>query len=342
MRLLTLGTVPWIRSQSVHHAIAHTFGQATPDTFVIVRPDRPYVSLGRHSVGVPVSRAAAARLRMPIVRRRLGGGAVLITPEQTFFVLVASQKRLPLPDRRAYTWALAAGAAAYRRLGIDAQVGPGNDLTAGGRKLCGSGAASIGAAAVVGGNVIHDFDAAQFLDLVETPSPALRRALLDEMQAQMGSVRLLTGRRPAPSDVADALIRGAEEAYGASLIPGSLTDVEQAALPATEAWLRRIPAAADASRSPYWKVRSGSGVLRLTLENGQCRPLIVLVREHKIASVVAEQPGDAAIADALDTVLRDRAVDDLPAVASFEAAAVPGDVAAELAGRLRGLERWVT
>lgn len=342
MRLLNLGTVPWIESQSVHHAVARVFDSDTPDTFLIVRPDRPYICIGRHAIGVPISRVAAARLGFPIVRRQLGGGPVLITPDQTFFILVADQTRLPLPDRAAFTWALTAGAAAYRQLGVDAHVGPGTDLTAAGRKVCGSGAASFGRAAVVGGNVIHDFDPAQFVDLVEAPSAAVRTALLGEMQGQMGSVRLLTGRIPAAADVAGALVRGAEEAYGARLVPGSLTGAERAALPATEQWLRRVAEAPERPHAPYWKVRSGFGVLRLALDRPPAVSLIVRVRDSRIASVAAEEAGGAALAAAVNAVLSGRHVDELRAGDLSGAAGVPDDVAAEVQGGLRHLHRWVT
>jgi lipoate-protein ligase A len=342
MRLLDLGAVPWIESQSIHHAIARTFTEQTPDTLVIVRPDQAYICLGRHSLGASISPDAAQRIGLPIVRRQLGGGAVLITPDQTFFVFIVHQKRLPLPDRAAFAWGLSAGVAAYHRLGVEAEIGPGTDITGSGRKLCGSGAASIGEAAVFGGNIIHDFDPARFLEVVITPSRAIREALAEEISAQMGSVRHLTGVRPTGSEVAAAVAGGVEDSCDVSLVPGRVTDIEAAAVPATEAWLRRVPAAGLRSAPPYWKVRSGAGVLRMTLTQSGRHSFVVRVRESRLAAVSAERPEGATLARTLNDGLSGCRINEGLAEVDLAAVGVPGAVTSEITTWLQRLAQWVT
>ncbi len=309
MRLLDLGTVPWIRSQSVHHAVAACFGEDSPDTVVLVRPDRSYLCVGRHALGPAPSPAALRRLGLPVVRRRLGGGTVLITPAQTFYVLVVHRRRLPLPDAGALRWCLGPAVAAYARLGVAAEVGPGTDVTGMGRKLCGSGAASIGEASVFGGNVLADFDPDLFLAALRLPSGAVRRLMAEELRAQMGSVRQATGAVPGAGAVAAALREAVEEACQTRLLPGGLSATETAALPGVERWLRRVPAGVAAAASGCWKVRAGCGVVRVVLSRPRRVVVLVTVRGGTVAGVGAERPEGRAAAARLAAVLERRRLD---------------------------------
>ena len=305
MRLLDLGTVPWIRSQSVHHAVAACLDAGSPDTVVLVRPDRPYLSVGQHRLGPQPSPAATRRMGLPVVRRRLGGGTVLITPAQTFCVLVVHRRRLPLPDQGALRWCLGPIVGAYARLGVAATAGPGTDVTGAGRKLCGSGSASVGEASVFGGNVLADFDPAPFLAAVRLPSAEARRLLGEELRAQMGSVRELTGAAPSPAEVTAALREAVEDTCETDLVPGSLTAAEEAAIPGVERWLRRVRAAAGAAASPgCWKVRAGCGLVRVALATPRRTVVLLTVRDRAVAAVTAERPEGRGLAAGLDGALR--------------------------------------
>lgn len=335
LRLVDLGTVPWLQSQSIHHGIAHAFGPDSPDTLVIVRPDRPYLCVGRHALGAPLSPAAVARSGLPVVRRALGGGTVLITPEQTFFVFVVHRRRLPLPDPAAMVWCLGAGAAAYRALGVDAHVDGTTDLQNGDRKLCGSGSATIGEAAVFGGNLIVDFDPDRFLDLLQYPTRVTREVVGHEMHAQMGSVRTCGGARPSAEEVSVALRRGVEAGCGVELVPGRLRAEETASARRSEAWLRRVPQAAERPTRVWWKVRSGSGVLRAVLTRPHHAALLLVVRDRVVTDVVADIPADAALVAAVSRALHGRSLDDPPDAAGWAASGLPSDAAYELSGWLR-------
>jgi lipoate-protein ligase A len=339
MRLLDLGTVPWIRSQSVHHAVATCFGEETPDTVVLVRPDRPYVCVGHHGLGPQPSPAAVRRLGLPVVRRRLGGGTVLITPAQTFYVLVVHRRRLPLPDPAALRWCLGPVVAAYARLGVVAEAGPGTDVTGAGRKLCGSGAASVGEASVFGGNVLGDFDPELFLEALQLPSAEARRLMGEELSAQMGSVRQATGAVPVAEAVASALRDGVEEACQTRLLPGELTPAEVAALPSVERWLRRRPPPSPPSaQSGCWKVRTGCGLVRVVLTRPRRRVVLVTVRAGAVAAVTAEHREGRALAfrlaAALDGHRLDAPVGPAEGISPEDAATVAGALAA--ARRLLG------
>jgi lipoate-protein ligase A len=341
MRLIDLGTVPWIRSQSVHHAVARCFDEATPDTLVIVRPDSSYLCVGHHGIGAPLSPAAVRRGGLPVVRRRLGGGTVLITPEQTFYVLVVHRRRLPLPDPRALAWGLGPAVAAYRRLGVAAEAGPATDVCAADRKLCGSGAATVGEAAVFGGNVIVDFDPESFLAVLRLPSRAVREAVGAELRAQMGSVRLATGAVPDGGTVAAALRAAVEEACATRLVPGVLSAAEEAALPAVERWLRRLPPPSPPPLPACWKVRAGCGVLRLVLTGPRPTAVLVTVRGGAVAAVTAERPAGRGLAARVGAVLHDHPLDRPVDDAALREAGVAPGAAAEVVSGLREARRRI-
>jgi len=320
MRLLDLGIVPWIRSQSVHHAVAACFDDASPDTVVLVRPDRPYLCVGHHGLGPQPSLTAVRRLGLPVVRRRLGGGTVLITPEQTFYVLVVHRRRLPLPDPAALRWCLGPAVGAYARLGVAAAAGPGTDVTGSGRKLCGSGSATVGAASVFGGNVLGAFDPDLFVEALRLPSGAARRLMAAELRAQMGSVEQATGAVPGAAAVTAALRDAVEEGCATRLVPGELTAAEEAALPGVERWLRGSPSRPAAGSPGCWKVRAGCGLVRVVLTRPRRAALLLTVRAGAVAAVTAELPRDRGLAAAVEAALGGRPLELPPEAAGGIAA----------------------
>lgn len=311
MRLLDLGTVPWLQSQSIHHAIAQAFDDDAADTLVVVRPDRPYLCVGPHQIGAALSRAAVHRSGLPVVRRRLGGGTVLVTSDQTFFVFIVHRRRMPLPSPAVEDWCLRSGVAAYRRLGVEATLS-GSEIVWRGRKLCGSGSATIGHAAVFGCNIIRSFDAARFVEVLRMPSRMARDVLTAELDAQMGSVATVTGRRPSPEGVARAIRAGVIEACGVDLVPGHLSDRERDAIGPVEGWLLRGALRPEhPSRRRCWKVRSGSAVLGLLLERPWRVAVLVVIRDRRITALLADRRSQVDRVDSLRSLLVGASIDAL-------------------------------
>ena len=82
VRLLALGAVSWIRTQSLYHALAELMTEDAPDTLILVRPREPYVCVGYHQPLSAVLDLAACR-----------AARVLVDPEQyPLSVLIASQR----------------------------------------------------------------------------------------------------------------------------------------------------------------------------------------------------------------------------------------------------------
>jgi len=131
-----------------------------------------HLCLGQSQTRADVRPDATVR----VVRRPLGGGAVWVDRGQVSYALVAPLDLAPRRPQDWYAWALGPALQTFRRFGL-AVTRRGEDLWLDGRKIAGSGAATIGRAAVVASSFLLRFPARRFADTVATPSGEFREAL---------------------------------------------------------------------------------------------------------------------------------------------------------------------
>ena len=113
---------------------------------------------------------------VPVVRRPLGGGVVWVDEDQHSYAIVAPLALAPRRHEDWYGWALAPAISTFRTFGLAVER-HGEDLWLGGRKIAGSGAATIGGAAVVASSFLLRFPSERFADAVASPSGPFRAAL---------------------------------------------------------------------------------------------------------------------------------------------------------------------
>ncbi|MCB2223245.1 MAG: lipoate--protein ligase family protein [Actinobacteria bacterium] len=226
VRLLDLGRVPAVRSQTVYHAVARALGPDGPDTVILVSPSDPYVCVGFHQdAEQEVDLARCEALGLPVYRREVGGGAVYLDDDQVFVQWVVHPSRVPgrLEDR--YAAYIAPLVEAYRDLGIDAYLRPVNDVHVGGRKIGGTGAAQIGDALVLVGSLMLDFDRRTMAEVLKVPSEKMRDKVLESLTEYMVTVADLVDADRAA--VVDAYLSRCAKALGGALVPGGLTAEEE-------------------------------------------------------------------------------------------------------------------
>ena len=148
------------------------------------RSDRPHVSLGASQwAEAELDLEACRSLGVEVVRRCLGGGTVLVDPDQWCFFFVLPRVRTPASRDRLFESCLAPVAATFRELGLAVQrVGRG-DLWLDGKKVLGSGAATLSKADVLGASFLLRFQPRLFARLVRSPSAEFR-VWLEEALAQ--------------------------------------------------------------------------------------------------------------------------------------------------------------
>ena len=249
IRLLDLGAVPPLRSQTCYHAAALAMGESSPDTIILVSPSAPYVCVGFHQdLEKEVDTEHCRALGLPFFRREVGGGAVYLDGNQVFIQWVFQPSSLPagLEDRfRLYVEPLVR---TYRDIGIDARHRPVNDIHVGGKKIGGTGAARIGRAEVLVGSLMFDFDKAAMARVLKIPSEKMRDKVYQSLEQYMTTIREQTGGTPDRQMVKDLYLRRCAEALGAEIVPGQWTGDEEA----------RARECDELFLSPDWLFQKGS------------------------------------------------------------------------------------
>jgi len=229
VRLLDLGSLPPLRSQTIYHAVGYAMREDSPDTIMLVSPDTPYVSIGRHQdVEREVDLETCARLGLPVVRREIGGGAVYLDRNQLFTQWIFDAARLPATVDVRFALYCDALVRTYRRLGIAAAYRPVNDIQVAGRKIGGTGAARMDRAEVVVGSLMFDFDVATMARVLKVPSEKFRDKVHQTLAEYMTTMRRELGEPPPRSTVIAGYLAACADVLGRPIEPGELRPDELA------------------------------------------------------------------------------------------------------------------
>jgi lipoate---protein ligase len=235
VRLLALGTVPWIRTQALYHALAELMTEDTPDTIILARTQEPYLCVGYHQpLDAVLDRAACRAAGLPIIRRRVGGGTTYLDKHQQFYQCVFHHKRLPFRVDAVYAQLLGAPVAVLRKLGLHADVRDGNEIEVDGRRIAGVGGGHIGEAVVVVGNILLDFDYEMMAHVWRVPSEDFRRCAYEAMQRRITTLWSVLPQPVSADEVQVSLAEAYPLALNRPVVPGSLTEAEQAKATAME------------------------------------------------------------------------------------------------------------
>ncbi len=229
IRLLDLGEVSPIRSQAIYHGVAYAMGPDDPDTITLMRPSAPYVCIGHHQdAATEVDLAYCAEAGLPVYRREVGGGAVYLDGGQTFWHTIFHQSRVPSRLEDVYTMFLKGPVAALNRMGIPAVHRPVNDIQTEGRKIGGTGAATIGEAMVVAGSLLFDFDYELMVRVLRVPSEKFRDKLFQTMKEYLVTInRVLGDQAPSREEAERILVEEFAAALGRPVVPGELRPDEE-------------------------------------------------------------------------------------------------------------------
>jgi lipoate---protein ligase len=229
IRLLDLGSVSPIRSQTIYHAVGYALGPDGPDTIMLVSPDAPYVSVGRHQdAGREVDLDYCAAHGYPVVRREVGGGAVYLDGNQLFTQWIFQASHLPATVEARFRLYIETLVRTYRALGIPAEHRPINDVHVAGRKIGGTGAARMDRAEVVVGSLMFDFDTATMARVLRVPSEKFRDKVRQSLDDYMTTMRRELGEPPDRATVVAAYLASCAELLGRPIEAGTLRTDELA------------------------------------------------------------------------------------------------------------------
>jgi len=118
----------------------------------------------------------------------------------------------------------------YKFFGIDAKIYPPNDVHVNGKKIVGTGAATIGDAEVVTGNFLFDFHADTFLQALTFPGDSFREQVKFGLDHYLTSFRKELGTSPDRAEVAAEYQRQCKRILGVEFESGFFTDLEMEAM----------------------------------------------------------------------------------------------------------------
>jgi lipoate---protein ligase len=186
LRVLDFGHVPALRSQAIYHGVARAMARDDDPVLTLVNPADPYVCVGLHQeVALEVDEDYCREKGLPIIRREVGGGAVYLDRNQMFFHFVFPAHKVTRIVAELYPRFIEPVVLTYRALGVAASFRPINDIHVNGRKIGGTGAASIEEATVMVGSFLFDFDVDTMARCLKVPTEKFRDKLRQGMSDYM-------------------------------------------------------------------------------------------------------------------------------------------------------------
>lgn len=179
-RFLDLGLVQPLEFHATYAGVAAALSRDAAPVVMWGR-STPHISLGQSQNR---RLELAADLDVPVVTRPLGGGAVWIDEAQHCLILIAPRARAPARPADWFEWGLAPVIATYRRFGLRVTRRE-QDVWLAGRKISGSGAATIGMSAVFASSFMLRFPAGKFARCIFSASPGFRDWLTAGLQHAM-------------------------------------------------------------------------------------------------------------------------------------------------------------
>ncbi|PSR24791.1 MAG: lipoate--protein ligase family protein [Sulfobacillus benefaciens] len=228
MRTIHLGRVAIPRSLSVFHAVAAVAKSTDEMVLISSTPAGPFVSVGYHQLaGRELNVSYCESHGIPIARRLVGGGAVLLDSHQTFWHLIMPGAHAAIKDL--YAALMPAPVAAYQRFGIAAEHRPLNDLVVGQKKIGGTGAATIGESLVFVGSWMFDFDRELMAHVLNVPSEKFRDKTIESLRDYMTTMKdeLGENRLPSPEEAMDVLTEEFVNLLDTPAHADTLTDEEE-------------------------------------------------------------------------------------------------------------------
>lgn len=230
-RLLDLGAVDGYTMTNLYEAVGLSVGRGeSSNTIIINHPSSPFVNIGYHQlmekeINIPYVRQQG----FDLVRRTIGGGAILDGPwEQDYFVVINKESpKCPATVQEFYLKFLQAPISALRKLGLDADIRPPNDILVNGRKISGNGMISLENANVLAGDLLLDTPSDLMSEIIKAPSEKFKDKLSQTMSEWLTSIKQEKESIVSREEVKKLLVESFEELLGEKLELGELGEQER-------------------------------------------------------------------------------------------------------------------
>lgn len=233
LEYIDLGGIDGYTMTALFEVLAHSVSRGSRgDTLVTAHPKSPFANVGFHQeVETEIDSEYCGRMGIPVVRRIIGGGAIVDGPwEQDYFVITglgSPYVKGTIADY--YKVMLEPVGETLRALGIAAQRSGLNDLAVSGRKISANGAVDIEGARVLTGDILLDLDLGLMTGVLKVPDEKFRDKLYHSMSEYLTSVKKELGHSVPRGKAVKLLIRSFSEFYG-GLVKSRVTPEEEVQL----------------------------------------------------------------------------------------------------------------
>jgi lipoate-protein ligase A len=228
-RLLDLGYSEPLVAQTFYEAVAEAVHRGlSPHTLILLQPESPYACLGYHQdLEKEIDLQFCKEAGLPIIRRSQGGGATYLDRDQVFYQIISKGSAVvPRDVERMFERLLSVTVETYRRLGVEAEYKPLNDVVVGGRKISGNGAGMHESASIMVGNVILDLDYDLMARVLRVPDEKFRDKMANSMREWVSTLKRELDEPPTVEEVKQTYAEVFEEILGVELVRDEPTEEE--------------------------------------------------------------------------------------------------------------------
>jgi len=202
-----------------------------PNTIRLYRWRPSAVSIGYfQSLEKEVNLETCRELGVDVIRRITGGGAVFHDYDgEITYSLVAPETDPKMPRDILASYQVICGAIidGLKKLGVDAEFKPINDIAAGGKKISGNAQTRRHGVVLQHGTVLVDSDIPTMFRVLRVSDAKISDKMIKAVEERVTNVRKYLGREVSFREARDALVDGFQKVFDVSLKPGKLTRGEE-------------------------------------------------------------------------------------------------------------------
>jgi lipoate---protein ligase len=176
-----------------------------------------------------VDKAQAEKMKVDIVRRYTGGGAVFHDQEITYSIIV-SEKDVSDDIVESYRQICAGVINGLREIGLDAQFSPINDILINNKKISGNAQTRKMGVVLQHGTILMDIDVKKMFSLLKVPDEKIKDKLIKNVEERVTSIYSQLNKKVDLKEMERALSLGFEKTFKIKLLPSDLSrqEIEQA------------------------------------------------------------------------------------------------------------------
>lgn len=243
-----------------------------PNTIRFLQFKPECVLIGFHqSVEEEVRTDYTQREGIQVGRRITGGGAIYFDETQIGWEVIADRRDVDAKNFEELTAKICrAVAKGLRKLGIQADFRPRNDIEVEGRKISGTGGVFEGNAFLYQGTILMDFNVERMLKSLQIPVEKLTSKGIKSAEDRVEWVKRALGYLPPKEEVFEALLRGISEELGINYQWGDLTEEELELLDSnrdyykSDEWIYHIKSAVKDQDTLFGIHRCPGGTFRVS------------------------------------------------------------------------------